>query len=463
MNRLAKWIFMAALPGLIFSCTSREKGTCEKDSHCEGAEVCFESKCITMKALKKLKEDREEAKKPKICKDNDGDGARAGKGCPKGELQDCNDDDPNMAPGKTEVCDAIDNDCDGMVNEDQKNCVRTLFGGATWGNQAEHRLVNPRSIVYDPAGFVLVTDNNHVWKIHLNGRAEIMAGSHLSNFIDGEKDNARFSYPTGLIHSGDGGVFVADCKNNCIRKVTATGSATTYAGFCSNLTKHTNEFADGSKDHARFYCPADVALTTDGSLIVVDRENARIRRVSPTGEVVTIAGVGPVEIEEGEGQIGFLDGPAEQARFNDPQAVLVDPNGIIYVSESFNCRIRRIDPKKGEHGEVSTLAGESDTLLGIGGFADGTGAKAKFSYPHGMQFDPKGNLIVADTGNSVIRLVTPAGKVKTLYGKPGEDKYVDGPIDQARFSTPTDLDLGPDGSLFVVDTVANRVRWIVPK
>jgi streptogramin lyase len=167
-------------------------------------------------------------------------------------------------------------------------------------------------------------------------------------------------------------------------------------------------------------------------------------------------------VEEGTGQIGFLDGPAQEARFNDPQSVLVDYQGNIYLSESFNCRIRRINPKKGEHGEVSTLCGESDTNLGIGGFVDGVGQRAKFSFPHGMIWDEQGNILIADTGNAVIRRVTKSGAVRTLFGKAGEDKYVDGPIGAARFKTPMDLALGPNGSLFVVDTAANRLRWIVP-
>jgi len=457
-----------AIPGclvLVAACTSRPEGTCEKDSHCSGARVCFEGKCISMKQLAELTERREADARPKVCEDGDGDGVRAGDGCPKGELLDCNDADANMAPGRNEICDGVDNDCDGLVNEGHKGCVQTLFGGATWGNQEKHRLSRPASVVYDPAGFVIVSDSHHLWRVALEGRVELLAGSELSNFADGNGDQARFSYPLGIERAPDGSVYVADCKNNCIRKVSSGGDVSTVAGFCSNLTKHAGKFADGSTSTARFYCPADVARTADGSLVVVDRANARIRRIGTDGTVTTLAGVGPVEVKEGEGQDGFNDGPADEARFNDPQSVLVDPEGIIYVAESFNCRIRRIDPaenESGERGEVGTLAGESDTLLGVGGFADGRGKGVKFSYPHGMAWDGKGNMLLADTGNSVIRMVTPEGKVRTLYGKPGESKYVDGPIPQARFMTPMDLAPGPDGSLFVVDAGADRIRWIVP-
>jgi len=462
MARVVVWTCVLVFFAQFFSCTCREKGTCEKDSHCEGAQVCFEGKCITMKEREEILEKREEEAKPKICRDEDGDGVRAGDGCPEGELIDCNDDDPNIAPGKTEVCDAVDNNCDGRINEGSKGCVQTLFGGATWGNQKEHRLVNPTSVLYHKDGYVLVTDNHHLWKVHLDGAVELLAGSHLSHFQNGSGAEVRFSYPQGLAWAPDGNVYVSDMKNNCIRKVTLTGTATSIAGFCSTLTKYTNQFADGQGESARFYGVADTAVAADGTLFVIDRINSRIRKVTTDGTVTTIAGVGPVEVEEGTGQIGFLDGPAHEARFNDPQSILVDSKGFVYVSESFNCRIRLINPKKGETGEVTTLCGESDTNLGIGGFQDGAGKQAKFSFPHGMIWDQKGNIIIADTGNAVIRRVTRSGAVRTMYGKAGEDKCIDGPIDQARFQTPMDLALGPDGSLFVVDTACGRLRWIVP-
>ncbi|MBN2493461.1 MAG: hypothetical protein JXR96_02625 [Deltaproteobacteria bacterium] len=457
-----KAVLLMLLVVLALGCTSRKEGTCEKDSQCSGAEVCFEGSCMKVKEVEAIKKKRVEDAKPKVCKDGDGDGARAGSGCPEGEPLDCDDANDKMSPGRTEVCDRVDNDCDGQINEDLKGCVRTLFGGATWGSQATHRLDNPHDLLVDRDGTLLLTDDNHLWRVHLDGRVELVAGSALSNFAEGQGAEARFSHPLGLALAPDGGYYLADCKNNCVRKVSRSGVTSTVAGLCSTLTKNTGQYMDGPASQARFYCPSDVAVAPDSTLVVVDRGNARIRRIAVDGTVTTIAGVGPVEIEEGEGQMGFKDGPTHEARFNDPQSVLVDPAGIIYVSESFNCRIRRIDLAKGEHGEVSTLAGESNTLLGEGGYADGVGPKAQFSYPHGMVFDAKGNLLVADTGNAVIRQVSPQGRVATIYGKPGQAEYVDGPVSQVRFKTPTDLACGPDGSLFVVDAGVNRLRWIVP-
>jgi DNA-binding beta-propeller fold protein YncE len=461
MQRFMYLFVMGALFVFLVGC-SRKEGTCDKDSQCPGANVCFEDKCVGIKERAQLLNQRQEAERPKVCEDKDGDGFFAGDGCPAGTPLDCDDTNKDIAPGKPELCDDVDNNCDGRNNEGLTGCVGTLFGIATAGTAAAALLDGPRSIFYDPAGFVLVTDNHRLWKITLDGKAEVLAGNPIANYADGPGPEARFSFPEGLTKLPDGNMVVADCKNNCLRKVSPAGTVSTLAGLCSGLTKNTNQYADGSLENARFYCPSDVALAPDGSLIVVDQGNARIRRISPNNRVTTIAGVGPVEVEEGVGQIGFLDGPALKARFNQPQAVLVDKKGIIYISESFNCRIRRLDLTKGENGTVTTLAGTSDTQLGVGGFADGPGARAKFSFPHGIAFDKSGNIIVADSGNGVLRLVTPQGMVRTLYGSPTEAKAIDGPLGKARFLSPMDVAAGPNGSLFVVDTAANRVRLIVP-
>ena len=108
------------------------------------------------------------------------------------------------------------------------------------------------------------------------------------------------------------------------------------------------------------------------------------------------------------------------------------------------------------------MAGESDTLLGVGGHVDGRGAKAKFNFPHGMTFDAKGNLLVADTGNAVIRLVRPNGKVSTVVGRPGKTDSKDGSWKEVQFKMPIDVAPGPGGSLYVLDAGVNRLRKVVP-
>ncbi len=184
MRRMAKWLVLAVALGLL-GCESRQPGTCEKDSHCEGVQICFEKKCMTVKQRDEILEQRREVAKPKVCQDKDGDGVRAGNGCPPSETHDCNDESPEMAPGREEICDEIDNDCDGMINEGLKGCVQTIFGGAAWGNQEKNRLDAPRGIIFDPAGFIVVSDNHHLWRVYLDGRAELLAGSVVSHAQDG--------------------------------------------------------------------------------------------------------------------------------------------------------------------------------------------------------------------------------------------------------------------------------------
>ena len=137
---------------LVTGC-SRKKGTCKKDSHCSGAQVCYEGACVSIKELEAIRDQQQADSKPKVCQDQDGDGVKAGNGCEPTEPVDCNDQDANMTPGKSEVCDGVDNDCDGMVNEGLSGCVQTLFGGATWGNQEQHRLDRPSSVWYRPGRF----------------------------------------------------------------------------------------------------------------------------------------------------------------------------------------------------------------------------------------------------------------------------------------------------------------------
>jgi len=149
---------------------------------------------------------------------------------------------------------------------------------------------------------------------------------------------------------------------------------------------------------AQFYSPYGVAVDSTGNVYVADSGNQRIRKVTPGGVVITLAGWGT---------LGFADGTGAAAQFNNPNGVAVDSTGNVYIGDTGNQRIRKVTPG----GVVSTLAGS-----GVMGFADGTGAAAKFNYPKGVAVDSTGNVYVADSGNQRIRKVTPGGVVSTLAG-----------------------------------------------
>jgi len=183
-------------------------------------------------------------------------------------------------------------------------------------------------------------------------------------------------------------------KNDRIRKVTQKGEVSTLAGG-------EHGFADGQGSTAQFRLPHGIAIDAVGNLYVTDTWNHRIRKVTPKGEVSTLAGsiAGATEdyfVEEN----GFADGQGSTAQFNNPTGITIDAAGNLYVTDSYNNSIRKITSR----GEVSTLAGSVDEK-GLGGFADGEGNVARFNEPSGITIDAVGNLYVTDYWNQCIRKI----------------------------------------------------------
>ena len=189
-------------------------------------------------------------------------------------------------------------------------------------------LSGPAGVAFDDDGNLYISDKGHhrIVKVDSNGMTTLAGGTPGS--ADGTGAAAQFQFPAGIAFCG-GVLFVADENNNEIRKVTLDGVVTTYAGAVAGLS-----FADGSLTEARFLFPRDVACDPEGKLFVVDTGNERIRMITPSGIVTTLAGnVVP----------GFADGDAATARFSAPQDIVVRPDGTLLVSDAANNRIRQID------------------------------------------------------------------------------------------------------------------------
>ncbi len=252
---------------------------------------------------------------------------------------------------------------------------------------------------------------------------------------------AFFSHPAGILRLADGRLLVSDAATNTVRQI-ADGAVSLIAG------RDTEPGAtDGVGATARFNQPAGLAGLADGAIALADSANATIRRLSTTGFVTTLAGA--------PGSRGANDGLGRAATFNAPVALAVDASGNLLVADSLNHAIRRVAPG----GSVTTLAGGADAA----GTADGRGAEARFNFPTGLAIDAAGDCLVADTINNTLRRVTAAGVVTTLAGVPGVSGATDGTGGAALFNRPSGLVFAPDGNFYLADTGNSVVRRVTPQ
>jgi len=238
--------------------------------------------------------------------------------------------------------------------------------------------------------------------------------------------------------SGDySGPMTGNVTGQTLSCAAAQAEVTTLAGST------TLGSANGTGSAAAFDDPAGVAVNAAGDIYVADSGNNEIRMVTPAGVVTTLAG---------STTAGSANGTGSAASFDAPQGVAVNAAGDIYVADSGNDEIRMVTPA----GVVTTLAG-SPTL----GSANGTGSAASFDDPTGVVVDSAGDIIVADTDNNEIRLVTPAGVVTTLAGSTTAGS-ADGTGSSASFYHPTGVALDASGNIYVADFGNNEIREITP-
>jgi len=298
----------------------------------------------------------------------------------------------------------------------------------------------PAAVALDSAGNIIVADSlaNTIRMVTPTGVVTTLAGAEPGS-ADGAGSDARFYLPIGLVMDSAGNVYVADTNNSTIRKITPAGVTTTLAGAAGQ-----NGSADGTGSAARFSNPYGIAVDSTGNVYVADSNNSTIRKIAPGGVVTTLAGAA--------GQWGKADGTGSAARFSNPVGVAVDGFGNVYVADGPNNNIRKITPA----GAVTTLAG------GLNGSLDGTGNAAQFNYPSGVAVDCSGNIYVADTNNSTVREISPAGVVTTLAGAPGQTGSADGAGSAARFNYPNGIAVDSAGNVYVADTYNSTVREISP-
>ncbi len=318
--------------------------------------------------------------------------------------------------------------------------VTTLAGsgaqGSANGMGTAASFYGPTGVAVDAAGNVYVGDavNNLIRKISPSGVVTTVAGSGAQGSANGTGTAASFYLPQQVAVDAAGNVYVGDAGNNLIRKISPSGVVITLAG--SGAQGSTN----GTGTAASFSGPTGVALDAAGNVYVADRGNNLIRKINPSGVVTTLAG---------SGAQGSANGTGTAASFSTPQQLAVDVVGNIYVVE-FSNLIRKIGPS----GAVSTLAGS-----GAQGSANGTGTAASFYLPQGVAVDVAGNVYVADQANQLIRKISALGVVTTLAGS-GAQGSANGTGTVASFNSPNGVAVDAAGNVYIADTGNNLIRKI---
>ncbi len=461
-DRLVFWVLLFVLAVSLGACKSRKPGECKSDTDCKdqvkGVGVCFRGseeteigRCMTVKEARAARESLMQ-KRTGACEDRDGDGFGAGTACET--PIDCNDADPAVNPGAAELCDVADNNCNQTINEGLSQCVGTVLGGKT--DPVVGMVTTATSgVEVAPNGDLWVTDLHRIYRIKPNGEVKLVAGSHMPGYQDGEGDSARFHDPRGLAVDQEGNVYVADCSNNCVRRINPGGQVAVYAGKCSSQPDDTGLDQDGDWQRARFWCPVDVAIHKDGSILVVDMYNAKIKRITTQRQVHTVAGRGGMEDQDGYVVFGYKNGPAKQAQFDQPAGIAIASDGTVYIADRRNNCIRKL-----KQDNVSDFAGRCKNGSDQGGHLDGKAQLAEFRLPDSVDVGQNGSVYVADTHNHCIRKIH-SGRVTTIAGSPKNQGYYDGSVDQALFNGPQTISLSRAGRCFIADTGNYRIRTMI--
>jgi sugar lactone lactonase YvrE len=298
-------------------------------------------------------------------------------------------------------------------------------------------VVRVTAVATDRFGNVYLSSSlNCVFKVDAAGNLTRVAGTCRPGYSGdgGPALAAQLNAPQGLAADAAGNLYIADRNNHRIRKVSSTGTITTIAGDGSAGFSGDG----GPAASAQLNAPRGVAVDPSGNFYIADQNNHRIRAVSPAGIVTTVAG---------DGSAGFSGdgGPAAGAHLNSPQGVAADSSGNLYIADGGNNRIRKVS-----NGTIGTVAG--------GG---GPAAGAELSHPQGVAVGTSGNVYIADTGNHRIREVA-GGTIATVAGSTPGFSGDRGAAAGAQLHVPEGVAVDSSGNVYVADSANNRVRKLAP-
>ena len=338
------------------------------------------------------------------------------------------------------------------------NVITTVAGKSSsgfsgdYGTATNATLNVPVAITSDSAGNLFIADsyNHRIRKINTNGIITTVAGKSSAGYTgDGvAATNAALYYPAGITLDARNNMFIADTMNNRIRKVDANGFIITVAG--TNTAGSTGD--GGLATSAKLNTDRAVAFDASGNLYIADTYNSRIRKVNTNGIITTVAG---------NGTASFLgdSGNATSASLNYPYGLTVDSNGNLYIADTRNNRIRKVNT----NGIITTVAGKGPSYPSSGTYSGDGGAatNAYINNPRGVTIDPVGNLLIADAGNNRVRKVDVNGLISTVAGKSTFGFSGDGGTStNASLYDPEGIAFDTAGNLMIADSSNARIRKV---
>jgi YD repeat-containing protein len=300
------------------------------------------------------------------------------------------------------------------------------------------------------SGWTLSSHHNlDPWEPNILFKGDGTTSKNIAGIITTVLSN---SIPYGVAVDAAGNVYIAEYSYyyNVIRKIDSKGAVTVVAGTSGRSGSFSGDGGPATK--ASLYFPTGVAIDSAGNIFIADTYNHRIRRVDTNGIITTIAGIGGVG-PYGGGYSGD-GGPAIEAKLNNPEGVAVDSAGNVYIADVGNNRIRQVNSS----GIITTVAGN-----GQAGFSGDKGAatNASLYYPNGVTVDSAGNIYISDSFNYRIRKVDTSGVITTAAGN-GQRSYSgnNGPATKASLSFPTDVAVDSAGNFYIADLTDSRIRKV---
>jgi hypothetical protein len=321
------------------------------------------------------------------------------------------------------------------------------------GQATNAELGAPNGVFVDSATNLYIADSGDdvVRKVTSSGMISTVAGKYgVSGYSgdNGQATNAGMN-PVSAALDGAGNVYIADFFNSRVRKVDGSGIITTVAGTGTSGYSGDN----GPATNAEIYFPAAVLVDAATNLYIADYVNNRVRKVSASGTITTVAGNGagaPLS-----GAYGGDNGPATNASLWHPAGLALDAAGNLYITDSRNYRVRKVNT----NGVITTVAGDGSSGVSVSG---ALATSTSLGNPGGLVVDSMGNLYIADTGNQCVVEVGTRGTLAIYAGILGSNGYSGdgGPASDALLNNPMDVKLDAGGDLFIADSANSRLRKV---